>query len=206
MPAQFTRMRAVPLAASPFAIAALTSSSLVTSPTRATPFTSAATFSAFSLLWSSTAILAPLAAIARAVAAPRPEPPPVMRTETSFNCMTKPFLGRFLKFFGCSNCSLDAFLLFCSPLSGDGFLIIRRQHAAKNQRFHMRDVIAAHLVGDGARAGGARHRMPAEEQVIAGADQAGIKQHRIDAAEFAGGDAFRQQAALEIQERPDKEF
>jgi hypothetical protein len=26
------------------------------------------------------------------VAAPRPEPPPVMRTATSFNCMVEPFL------------------------------------------------------------------------------------------------------------------
>ena len=70
----------------------------------------------------------------------------------------------------------------------------------------MRDVVAADLVGDGTDPGGARHRVAAEEQVIAGADQAGIKQHRIDFAEFAGRDAFRQQAALEIQQRPDKEF
>ena len=35
-----------------------------------------------------TPILAPLAAMARAVASPRPEPPPVMRTATSFNSMT----------------------------------------------------------------------------------------------------------------------
>src|ERR1700759_5059207 len=59
------------------------------------PFTSAATFSAFSLLWSSTPILAPLAAMARAVAAPRPEPPPVMTTATSFNCMVGYLLERF---------------------------------------------------------------------------------------------------------------
>src|SRR3954463_374269 len=137
MPAQLTRMRAVPLATSPLAIAALTSSSLVTSPTSATPLTSAATFSAFSLFWSSTAILAPLAAIARAVAAPRPEPPPVMRTGTSFNCMTKPFLGRFLKFIGLFELFLGRFLLFCSPLFGDGFLLIRLQHAAEQQGFHM---------------------------------------------------------------------
>src|SRR5882672_8192122 len=180
MPAQFTRMRAVPLAASPLAIAALTSSSLVTSPTSATPLTSAATFSAFSLLWSSTAIFAPLAAIARAVAAPRPEPPPVMRTETSFNCMTKPFLGRFLKFSSWFELFLGRFLsLISSPLSGDGLLFIR-QHAAEQQRFHMRDVIAAYLVGDGTYAGGARHRMAAEEQMIAGADQARVEQDRID--------------------------
>jgi hypothetical protein len=34
-----------------------------------------------------------LAAMARAVAAPRPEPPPVMRTATSFNCMSNFSLG-----------------------------------------------------------------------------------------------------------------
>ena len=56
----------------------------------------AATFSAFSLLWSSTPIFAPLAAMARAVAAPRPEPPPVMITATSCNCMIETFPWAFL--------------------------------------------------------------------------------------------------------------
>src|SRR5665213_1278653 len=69
MPAQFISTRATPCAASAFASAALTCSSSVTSAWRATPFTSAATFSAFSLLWSMMPILAPLAATARAMAA-----------------------------------------------------------------------------------------------------------------------------------------
>src|SRR6476469_5161291 len=65
MPAQFISTRAMPCAASALASPALTCSSSVTSAWTATPFTSAATFSAFSLLWSSTAIFAPFAAIAR---------------------------------------------------------------------------------------------------------------------------------------------
>ena len=65
---------------------------------------------------------------------------------------------------------------------------------------------AADLVGDRPDAGGARHRVAAEKQVIAGADQAGVEQHRIDFAEFAAPDAFREQPAMEIQQRRDKEF
>src|ERR1700756_2585288 len=111
----------------------------------ATPFNSAATFSAFSWLWSSTAIFAPLAAMARAVAAPSPEPPPVMRTATSFNCMMRP-LATCYSLFAVSSC---------------------RQHAPANQRFHMPDVLAADLVGDRPDAGRARHHVAPEEQMIA---------------------------------------
>src|SRR5512140_2619243 len=155
------------------------------------PFTSAATFSAFSLLWSSTPIFAPLAAMARAVAAPRPEPPPVMRTATSFNCMIKPFLEPSL------NVSLGASsrLEVSKPgrsSSGDAGrrFRIRRQHAAANQRFHMPDILAADFFGDRPDAGRARHRVPPEKQMVAGADQAGVEQHRIDVAEFAALDAL----------------
>ena len=80
------------------------------------------------------------------------------------------------------------------------------QHAAADQRFHVLDVLAANLVGDRTDAGGARHRVAAEKQMIAGADQAGVEQHRIDLAELAGLDAFRQQPAMEIQQRGDEEF
>src|SRR5258708_3536167 len=75
----------------------------------------------------------------------------------------------------------------------------RRQHASANQRFHMPDVLTADLVGDRPNAGRARHRVPPEKQMIAGADQAGVEQHRIDVAELAGGDAFREQAAMKVQ-------
>src|SRR5882757_6271925 len=79
-------------------------------------------------------------------------------------------------------------------------------HSPANQRFHVPDVLAADFVGDRSDAGGARHRVPAEKQVVAGADQAGVEQHRIDLAELAGPDAFREQAAVKIQERRYKEF
>src|SRR5262249_45671999 len=161
-------------ALSAFASPALTWSSLVTSAWSATPFTSAATFSAFSALWSSTAILAPLAAMARAVAAPRPEPPPVMTTATSFNCMTNsPF----------------AFLVSICELVKSLFATRFLQHTCANQRFHVPDVIAADLVGDGADAACARHRLAPEKQVIASANEAGIEQHRIDFAKLAGAHA-----------------
>src|ERR1700730_4875377 len=188
MPAQFIKTRAIPWALSALARPALTCSSSATSAWGASPFSSAATFSAFSLLWSSTAIFAPLAAMARAVAAPKPEPPPVMRTATSFNCMIEPFLGRFFQ--GCMSCNLS----------------VRRQHASANQRFHMLDVLAADLVGDRPDAGRARHRVPPEEQMIAGADQAGVEQHRIDGAELAGFDTFGEQAAMKTKQRRDEEF
>src|SRR6266550_8844772 len=80
------------------------------------------------------------------------------------------------------------------------------QHSATDQRFHVLDVVPANLVGDGTDAGGARHRVTAEKQVIAGADQAGVEQHRIDLAEFAAPDAFGQQAAMKIEQGCDKEF
>src|ERR1700722_8501208 len=198
MPAQFISTRAMPWADSAFAIAALTCSSSVTSATTATPWTSAATFSAFSLLWSSTAIFAPLAAMARAVAAPRPEPPPVMRTATSFNCMGKDLsLG----------VSSRVASLESKSFGRRGSLFrIRRQHAAADQRFHVPDVLAADLIRDGTDAARARHRMPPEKQMIAGADQAGVEQDRIDGPELAGLNPFREQAALEIQQGCDKEF
>jgi hypothetical protein len=63
------------------------------------------------------------------------------------------------------------------------------------------DILAADFVGDGTDAGCARHRVTAEEQVIAGADQAGVEHHRIDVAELTGLDALGEQPALEIQER-----
>src|SRR5712664_2055526 len=200
IPAQFINTRATPWALSALAMAALTCSSSVTSAWTATPLTSAAIFSAFSLLWSSTAIFAPLAAMARAVAAPRPEPPPVMRTATSFNCMGKTFPWAFLL----------AFELLETEQSSSGcranLLRVGSQHAAANQRFHMLDVLAADLVGDRPDAGRARHRMPSEKQMVAGADQARIEQHRVDVAELAAPDAFREQPAMKIEQRRDKEF
>jgi hypothetical protein len=48
--------------------------------------------------------------------------------------------------------------------------------------------------------------MPSEKQMVAGADQAGIEQHRIDDPELAGLDAFREQPAMKIEQRGDKEF
>src|ERR1700730_3224987 len=68
-----------------------------------------------------------------------------------------------------------------------------------NQRFHMLDVLAADFVGDRPDAGRARHRVPPKKQMVAGADQAGIEQDRIDVAEFAGPDDFGEQAAMEVQ-------
>src|ERR1700743_1971274 len=162
MPAQFISTRATPCAASALAIAALTCSSSVTSAWRATPPISVATFSAFSLLWSSTATLAPLAAIARAVAAPRPEPPPVMRTATSFNCIDRLSLGV---------SSLDFFLVVIflvlivahevRLLSGryDTLSRSRVQHPLTDQRFHVLDVLVANFIGDRTDAACARHRM-----------------------------------------------
>src|ERR1700688_1153523 len=73
------------------------------------------------------------------------------------------------------------------------------QHAAADQCFHVPDVLPANLVGDGTDAGRARHRVAAEKQVIAGADQAGVEQYRIDGAELAAPDAFGEQAAMKIQ-------
>src|SRR4051794_22643064 len=168
------------------------------------PFTSAATFSAFSLLWSITPILAPLAAMARAVAAPRPEPPPVMRTATSCNCIFITFPSTFPW----------AFLLWTSldciwaeqPSSGCDTFILFLQHPAADQRFHMLDVLAADFVGDRADTGCARHRVAAEKQVIAGADQAGVEHHGIDVAELAGLDALGEQPALEIEQGCDEEL
>src|SRR5665213_2680151 len=100
--------------------------------------------------------------------------------------------------------------LFATPYSPfrHSLLPIRysSQHSSANQRFHVPDILPADLVGDRADAGGARHRVPAEKQMIAGADQAGVEQHRIDGAELAGLDAFGQQAAMKIQQWRDEEF
>src|SRR5438552_4728603 len=200
MPAQFISTRAMPCAASAFAIAALIASSSVTSAWRATPFTSAATFSAFSLFWSMTPIFAPLAAMARAVAAPRPEPPPVMRTATSFNCIFVTFPWAFLLW-----TSLDS-IQAEPPSSSRGTFVLLIQHAAADQRFHVLDILAADFVGDSAYAGGARHRMPAEKQVIAGADQAGVEHHVVDVAKLAGLDALGEQPTLKVQQGRDEEF
>src|SRR6185437_10441802 len=86
------------------------------------------------------------------------------------------------------------------------FAIRLFEHSVTNHRFHVLDVIAADLVGDRTDADGARHRVAAEEQVIAGADQAGVEQHRIDLAELAALDALRQQAAMKVEQRRDEEF
>jgi hypothetical protein len=65
----------------------------------------------------------------------------------------------------------------------------------------MLDIFAADLVGDGTDAGRPRHRVAAEEQVIAGANQAGVEHHGVDVAELAGLDALGEQAPLELQKR-----
>src|ERR1700753_3253325 len=101
-------------------------------------------------------ILAPFAAMARAVAAPRPEPPPVMRTATSFNCILLTFP------WGVSSLDLQAWAV--RSLSGRAAsFLIDLEHSAADQRFHMLDILAANFVGDGADAGRARHRVTAEE-------------------------------------------
>src|SRR5215218_5799021 len=199
MPAQFIRTRAMPCAASALAIAALIASSSVTSACRATPFTSAATFSAFSLFWSITPIFAPLAAMARAVAAPRPEPPPVMRTATSFNC-----IGKNLSL-GVSS-GVEMSKIRSSSADDDRLFRVGRQHACANKRFHVPDVLAADLVRDWPDAGDARHRVPSEKQVITGADQAGVKQYGVHIAELARLDAFQEQAPMKFQQRRNKEL
>ena len=81
VPAQFTRMRSCPIAARALAKPASTLSSLVTFTSQNTPPISAATASPFSFCMSKMATFTPLAASARAVAAPRPEAPPVTTAE-----------------------------------------------------------------------------------------------------------------------------
>src|SRR6185295_18346405 len=73
--------------------------------------------------------------------------------------------------------SLD---LTCKASTGGGSRLGRFQHAAENQRFHVPDVVAANFLGDRTDADRADHGVAAEEQVVAGADQAGVEQHRID--------------------------
>ena len=77
MPAQLTRMRGAPSFSATVAKACSPLSALETSHLTAMPPISAATFSARSMPTSKMATLAPFAASARAVASPRPEPPPV---------------------------------------------------------------------------------------------------------------------------------
>ena len=86
------------------------------------------------------------------------------------------------------------------------FAISFSQHAAADQRFHMLDVLAADFVGDRTDTGRARHRVAAEKQVIAGADQAGVEHHGIDVAELAALDAFCKQAVMEIEQGRDEEL
>src|SRR5947207_10554819 len=86
------------------------------------------------------------------------------------------------------------------------FAPFNRQHAAANQRFHVLDVFAADFVCDRTDPDRAGHRVAAEEQVIAGADQAGVEQYRIDIAELASLDAFGEQAAMKIQKWRDEKF
>src|ERR1700689_4461979 len=109
--------------------------------------------------------------------------------------------------------SILPYLLFATPYSPLPLQFATRhslfalsQHASADQRFHVLDVLPADLVGDRTDAGRARHRMSAEEQVIAGADQAGVEQHGVDGAELAGPDAFGQQAAMEIEQGCDEEL
>jgi hypothetical protein len=77
MPAQLISTREAPCAARALATASSPLFASATSHLMAMPPISAAIFLAFSSLMSSTATFAPALASARAVAAPRPEPPPV---------------------------------------------------------------------------------------------------------------------------------
>src|ERR1700760_2632156 len=86
------------------------------------------------------------------------------------------------------------------------YSLLTFKNSPANQPFHMPDVLPADFVGDGTDAAGARHGLASEEQVIAGADQAGVEQHRIDLAELAGLDALAEQAAMKIQQGCYKEF
>src|SRR5689334_18005274 len=121
-----------------------------------------------------------------------------MRTATSFSCMSE-LLGRFLLMgewrIGSSEQGRDTFPYSLLPIRYS----LPPHHSTADQRFHVLDVIAADIVGDGTDAGGARHRVPAEKQVIAGADQARIEQDRIDIAELAGLDALGEQPPLKLQ-------
>jgi hypothetical protein len=80
VPAQLTAMRSVPTSAA-WSTARWQSSGSVTSPAANSPPISTATDLAPSSLRSKTTTFAPRAASARAVAAPRPEAPPVMMAE-----------------------------------------------------------------------------------------------------------------------------
>ena len=81
VPAQLTRMRSWPCAARALAKPASTSASEVTLTLQKTPPISLASASPFSAFKSKIATLTPFAASARAVAAPRPDAPPVTTAE-----------------------------------------------------------------------------------------------------------------------------
>ena len=91
-------------------------------------------------------------------------------------------------------------------LSGSSSVLGLREDATADQRFHVLDVLPADVIGDRTDAGRARHRVPAEEQVIAGADQAGVEQHRIGLTKLAAADALGKQAAMKVEQRRDEEF
>ncbi|MNN52666.1 hypothetical protein D3C81_1673780 [compost metagenome] len=82
VPAQLTRMRSWPMAARALAKPASTSASEVTLTWQNTPPSSRASASPFSTFRSNSATRTPCAASARAVAAPRPEAPPVTTADT----------------------------------------------------------------------------------------------------------------------------
>src|SRR5579863_2465847 len=81
-----------------------------------------------------------------------------------------------------------------------------RQHSPANQRFHVPDILTADFLGHRSDAGGPRHGMPREKQMVAGADQAGVEHHGIDLAELATSDAFGEQAAMKIEQGRHKEL
>jgi hypothetical protein len=92
MPAQLIRMRAGPFLARASATADSALAASATSHLTAMPPVSFATFWALSILTSRMATLAPPAASARAVAAPSPDPPPVISAACPLTCMVAPAL------------------------------------------------------------------------------------------------------------------
>src|SRR5579863_6646625 len=85
-------------------------------------------------------------------------------------------------------------------------LFATRYHTSANQRFHVPDILTADLLGHRSDAGGTRHCVPREKQMVAGADQAGVEHHRIDLAELAASDAFGEQAAVKFEQGRHKEL
>ena len=96
-PAQFTRMRSWPIAARDLANAASISGVEVTFALQNTPPISLASFSPRSSFRSKRPTLTPCDARRRAVAAPRPEAPPVITAEI----VESSFIRRFLPMFFC---------------------------------------------------------------------------------------------------------